>query len=107
MCNKKDWIFEGQHGWRLGFSAESQVITVCQDIAYPVESGDRINAIVIDISKAFNLVPHDRLLRRIAASGVDPRAVVGIREFLLGRTQRVRIGGRLSEVVRVTSGHLV
>jgi hypothetical protein len=27
-----------------------------------------------------------------------------IREFLLGRTQRVRVGGHLSEEVRVTSG---
>jgi hypothetical protein len=27
-----------------------------------------------------------------------------IREFLLGRTQRVRLGGQLSEEVRVTSG---
>ena len=28
----------------------------------------------------------------------------GIREFLLGRTQRVRVGGQLSAEVRVTSG---
>jgi hypothetical protein len=35
---------------------------------------------------------------------VDSRAVIWIREFLLGRTQRVRVGGHLSEEVRVTSG---
>jgi hypothetical protein len=39
-----------------------------------------------------------------ANSGVDSRVVVWIREFLLGRTQRVRVGGHLSEEVRVTSG---
>ena len=32
------------------------------------------------------------------------RVVVWIREFLLGRTQRVRVGGQLSAEVRVTSG---
>jgi hypothetical protein len=53
---------------------------------------------------AFDLVPHDRLLRKIAASGVDPRAVVCIREFLLGRTQWVSVGGQLSKEVRVKSG---
>jgi hypothetical protein len=37
-------------------------------------------------------------------SGVDSRVVVWIREFLLGRTQGVRVGGQLSEEVRVTSG---
>jgi hypothetical protein len=42
----------------------------------------------------------------VPASGVDSRAVVWIRESLLGRTQRVRVGGELSEEVRVTSGVL-
>jgi hypothetical protein len=35
---------------------------------------------------------------------VDIRVVVWIREFLIGRTQRVRVGGKLSDEVRVTSG---
>jgi len=35
---------------------------------------------------------------------MDSRVVVWIREFLLDRTQRVRVGGQLSEEVRVTSG---
>jgi hypothetical protein len=35
---------------------------------------------------------------------VDSRAVVWIRESPLGRTQRFRVGGQLSEEVRVTSG---
>ena len=30
--------------------------------------------------------------------------MVWIREFILGRTQRVRVGGQLSEEVRVRSG---
>jgi hypothetical protein len=63
-----------------------------------------LDAIIIDFSKAFDLIPHDRLLTKIAASGVDSRVVIWIREFLLGRTQRVRVGGQLSEDVRVTSG---
>ena len=53
--------------------------------------------------KAFDLVPHGRLLIKIANSGVDSRVVVWIREFLLGRMQTVRVGGQLSEEVRVTS----
>jgi hypothetical protein len=35
---------------------------------------------------------------------MDSRVVVWIREFLLGCTQRVQVGGKLSEEVRVTSG---
>ena len=56
---------------------------VCQDIADPMDKGDRIDAFVIVYSKAFGLVPHDRLLMKIAISGVDLRVVVWVREFFL------------------------
>jgi len=104
VWDKNKWLYESQHGFRPGYSCESQVITVCQDIADSMDNGDKINAIVIDYSKAFDLVPHDRLLMKIVISGVDPRLVAWVREFLRGRTQRVKVGGQLSEKVGVTSG---
>jgi hypothetical protein len=104
VWDTNDWLYEGQHGFRPGYSCESQVITVCQDIADSMDNGDRIGAIVIDFAKAFDLVPHDRLLMKIAISGVDSRVVARVREFLLGSAQRVKIGGQFSEEVRVTSG---
>jgi retron-type reverse transcriptase len=55
-------------------------------------------------SKAFDLVRHDWLLKKIAASGVDSRVVVLIREFLVGRCQRVKVKGKYSEEVMATSG---
>jgi hypothetical protein len=82
-----DWLYEGQHGFRPRYSCESQVIAVCQDIADSLDNGDKINAIIVDFSEAFDLVTHFRLLTKIADSGVDSRVVVWIREFLLGRTQ--------------------
>jgi len=51
-----------------------------------------------------DLVSHDRELTKIAATGMDLRVVVWIKEFILGRSQRVRVDGQLSEEVRVTSG---
>jgi hypothetical protein len=48
-------------------------------------------------------VPNKRLLKKIVATGVDLRVVVWAKEFLLGRSQRVRIDGQLHEEVRVTS----
>jgi hypothetical protein len=59
---------------------------------------------IIDFSEAFDLVPRDRLLTNIAAIGVDLRVVVRVKEFLLGRSQRVTVDGQLSEEVRVRSG---
>jgi len=104
VWDKNDWLYEGQHGFRPGYSCEGQVITVYQDIANFLDNGDRIGAIIVDFSKAFDLVPHGRLLTKIANSGADLRVVVWIREFLTGRTQRISVEGQLSEEVRATSG---
>ena len=62
-----------------------------------MDNGDRIDAIVIDFSKAFDLVRHDRLFMKIANSGVDWRVVAWVKEFLLSRRERVRVGVQLSE----------
>ena len=53
--DKNDWLYEGQHGFRPGYSCENQVITVCQDVADFMDKGDRIDVFVIDFSKAFDL----------------------------------------------------
>ena len=104
VWDKNDWLYDGQHGFRSGDSCESQFITVCQDIEDSLFEDVGIDAIIIDFSKAFVLVPYDRLLTKLADSGVDSRIVVWVREILVGRTQRVRVGGQLSKKVKVTSG---
>jgi len=63
-----------------------------------------MDAINVDLYKALDLVPHGRLLVKIANSGVEARVVEWIKQFLTGRTQRVRVGGVLSDEVRVSSG---
>ena len=69
------WLYEGQHGFRPRYSCESQIVTVCQDIADALDDGARVDAIITDFSKVFKLVPHDRLITKTAASGVDSRVV--------------------------------
>jgi hypothetical protein len=64
MCG---WLFEGQYNIRPGYSCETKVVTVCQDTANSLEEVVRTDAI-IDFSKAFNLVPHDLVLMKIAVN---------------------------------------
>ena len=63
-----------------------------------------MDAIIVHFSKAFDLVPLGPLLVKIANSGVEARVVEWIKQFLTGRTQRVRVGGVLSDEVRISSG---
>jgi len=69
VWDDRDWLYEGQHGFRTGYLCESQIITVCQDISDALDEETRLDAIIIDFSKAFDLVPLDRLLKKL-----QPRA---------------------------------
>jgi hypothetical protein len=65
----RNWLYEGQHGFRPGYSCESQIITVCQDISDSLDKAVRLDAIIIDFSKVFDLIPHDRLLKKNRSLG--------------------------------------
>jgi len=99
-----EWLYEGEHGFTPGYSCESDLVMVCQDITDSLDERVRTDAIIIDFPEACNLFPHYRLLTKIAATGVGFRVVVCVKELLLGRSQRVRVDGQLSEEIRVTSG---
>jgi hypothetical protein len=54
------------------------------------DNGARLDAIIIDFLKAFDLIPHNRLFMNIEAYDLELRVDLWIREFLLGHMQRVR-----------------
>jgi len=57
-------MHEGQRGFRPGYLCETQIITVCQDISVSLYEAARMDAIIIDFSKTFDLVSHERLLKK-------------------------------------------
>ena len=52
----RDWLHGEQHVFSLGYSCESHIITVCQDISDSLDEAARLDAIIIDFSKDFDLV---------------------------------------------------
>ena len=93
VWDKNDWLYEGRCEFRAGQSCDSQVITVCHDIADPLDEVGGLNAIIIDFSMAFDLQPHDRLPMKLAVSGEDSMVVFWVGELLVVRIQRVGEGG--------------
>ena len=58
----------------------------------------------LDFSKAFDRIPHRRLLSKVKAHGIGGKIVEWIRGWLTSREQRVQIYGKKSEWGNVTSG---
>nr|VZH98143.1 unnamed protein product [Spirometra erinaceieuropaei] len=68
-----------------------------------LEEGFEVDVVYIDFRKAFDTVPHQRLLHKLSDIGIRGDLLNWIRAFLVGR-KRVCIGDDMSEWVNVTSG---
>ena len=60
--------------------------------------------IVLDFSKAFDKVPHQRLMKKLWNYGVRGQTHSWIKSFLMNRLQRVMVDGENSNGVKVESG---
>ena len=63
-----------------------------------------MDSIYLDFAKAFDSVPHKRLLLKLEGYGVGGRVLGWIKDFLMGRRQRVMIAGEASRWAEVVSG---
>ena len=69
-----------------------------------IDDGLPINIIYTDFAKAFDRVPHQRLLQKIKNMGIIGMTQGWISAFLTGRTQRVRVEREFSSWAQVKSG---
>ena len=69
-----------------------------------IEEGDAIDVIYTDFSKAFDSVPHCRLLKKIESLGIQGNVLNWIKGFLSDRKQQVRVDGKSSRWREVMSG---
>ena len=95
---------ECQHGFRSKRSGVTQLIEVIEYFANTLDKGDSLDVVYLDFSKAFDSVPHERLLIKLSAYGIEDKLLQWIKSFLSQRTQRVRVGKSYSEEARVLSG---
>ena len=97
-------LHEAQHGFRKCRSCESQLILTIQDLAKGLDDSSQIDAILLDLSKAFDKVPHLRLLYKLNHYGVRGQVLKWVTAFLSGRSQSVVCEGLASTTKPVTSG---
>ena len=74
------------------------------DYVCNLENGNQTDIIVMDFSKAFDKVDHNKLIYKLSALGVHPLKTQWINSFLQCRTQKVRIDGCTSDTLPVISG---
>ena len=100
----QDILCDNQHGFRSKRSCETQLITTLQNITSQLRTGrDQVDVILLDFSKAFDKVPHRRLLHKLDFYGVRGDTLRWIKSFLSYRKQQVLLEGAMSAEADVIS----
>ena len=97
-------LSDKQHGFISGRSTVTQLLSYLDMCVESIVDGSVIESIYLDFAKAFDTVPHRRLIGKLEAYGVKGNILKWIKSFLIGRTQVVKVNGEESDPAAVLSG---
>jgi hypothetical protein len=91
-------------GFRKGHSCQDVLIRMTEDWREALDKGLIVGVIAIDLSKAFDCMPHGLLLAKLSAYGFDNESCMLMKSYIIERKQRVKIGDTFSEWVHNIKG---
>ena len=89
-------VNDTQHAFRKGGSCLSNLLQFLDQVTCCIDEDACTDIIYLDFAKAFDKVPHNRLLEKISKHGIDGKVLTWISERLSGRWQQVCVGGQYS-----------
>jgi hypothetical protein len=93
-----------QYGFIRHRSTVLQLLTVIDLWTNAIDEGYNTDVIYTDFEKAFDKVPHKRLLSKLQSYGISAEIIVWIEDFLCHREHCVKINGTSSKTRTVRSG---
>ena len=93
---KNKLITKSQHGFLKARSCLTNLLCFLEDITKWVDDGSPVDVVYLDFQKAFDKVPHQRLLTKLKAYGIGESMINWIQAWLTDRRQRVIVEGEIS-----------
>ena len=100
-----DILYDLQHGFREKRSCETQLIMLVDELAKNMQMGKQTDLILLDFSKAFDKVAHEKLILKLHQYGIRGDTLNWIKDFLDKWKQTAVINGINSDEVPVSSSH--
>jgi len=97
-------ISSTQHGFRPGLSCQTQLILLVDEILRVMDQHYQVDLIMLDFSKAFDTVAHNKLLLKLEHYGIQSNTQLWLQAWLTNRTQKVVVEGESSNTLKVLSG---
>ena len=101
---KLNYLCDEQHGFVPGRNCITQLLLCLEEWTSMIENEKAFDIMYTDFSKAFDSVAHRRLLLKLESFDIAGEVLNWIKSFLKGRTQCVKVDGKVSEWKSVVSG---
>ena len=104
FMNSNNSLYEMQYGFRAGRSCEHAVLKAQSILLESLNKNQISLLLLIDFSKAFDMVEHSILLKKLHHYGIRGTALSWLKSYLENREQFVSVGGKNSSKTRITYG---
>lgn len=99
-----NFLYSHQYGFRKNYNTGSAVMSLVHEIQTAVDENKLAGSIFVDLHKAFDMVNHRILLKKLEMSGVRGIALQLMVSYLENRVQFVKIGQYKSDTRNVICG---
>ena len=91
-------------GFRKGYNSQHELLCRKNYLNKSRDKREKVGLFMMDLSKAFDYIPHDLLIAKLYAYGLDKNALKFIYSYLKGRRQRVKINAEYSSWKEILNG---
>ena len=91
-------------GFRKSHGVQHALLNMIRNWQKCLNNSEKIGAVLMDLSKAFDCLPHDLLIAKLQAYGFSMNSVRFLSSYLRSRKQRVKLGCTFSDWLKVLSG---
>ena len=97
-------LSKNQHGFMKRRNTSTNQLLMLDEITKNFDKNIQTDLILLDFSKAFDVVPHTKLFSVLKWYRIDDQVVHWIKDLLCSRTQQTCVDGQLSKSCKVLSG---
>ena len=102
--NEKQILYSKQFGFRASYSTSHALISIIDKIQVAIENRDFICGVFIDLSKAFDTVDHNILLKKLDFYGIRGLPFEWFTSYLSNRKQFVCVDNVFSDELHISCG---
>ena len=92
------------YGFRKAHSTRHALFKLLQSWQQVLDSGGFVGTILMDLSKAYDCIPHNLLIAKLECYGVDKASLTLVLDYLNRRKQRTKIGSSFSSWCDINTG---